>query len=360
LLIVSGMRLTARKVNLSEAQRIELEKLSGKPTAQRRMAQRARCVLMCADGHAVMEVARRLAMTPVTVRKWRDRYVERGLDGLADDPRPGQPRKLSARTVQAIARATQFEQPPAGRTHWSRSTMAKRFGTNATMIGTIWQTYGLQPHRSETFKISTDPKLVEKVHDIVGLYLNPPDKALVLCVDEKSQIQALDRTQPLLPLRPGQVERRTHDYVRHGTACLFAALDIQTGKVIGHVTRRHRHQEFLELLRKLDRETPANMDLHLVLDNYGTHKHKRVRAWLDLHPRFHLHFTPTGASWLNMIESWFSALTRNRIRRGVFHSLRELITALQEYIRINNGKPRPFTWTKTPTEILSHSHMIRN
>jgi transposase len=354
------MLTTARVVNISSEQKAQLEKLAFRPKAERRMAQRARCVLDCASGMKVLHVARQVGMTPVSVRKWRDRFLERGVDGLNDDPRPGQPRKLSPQTVRAIVRATQFEAPPADRTHWSRATMAKRFNTNASAIGEIWRTYGLQPHRTQTFKISTDPEFAEKVHDVVGLYLNPPDKALVLCVDEKSQIQALDRTQPLLPLRPGQVERRTHDYVRHGTACLFAALDIQTGKVIGHTTKRHRHQEFLGFLKKLDRTTPPQLDLHLVLDNYGTHKHKTVRQWLAAHPRFHLHFTPTSSSWLNLIESWFSALTRKRLRRGIFRSLRELIEAIEEYIRANNKAPKPFTWTKTPTHILNHKHLVRN
>lgn len=354
------MLTNARAVEISSEQKAQLEKLAFRPKSERRMAQRARCVLGCANGMKVLHVAREVGMTPVSVRKWRERFIERGFDGLLDDPRPGQPRKLSPQTVKAIIRATQFEQPPADRTHWSRATMAKRFGTNASAIGEIWRTYGLQPHRSQTFKISTDPEFAEKVRDVVGLYLNPPDKALVLCVDEKSQIQALDRTQPLLQLRPGQVERRTHDYVRHGTACLFAALDIQTGKVIGHTTQRHRHQEFLTFLKKLERTTPAQLDLHVVLDNYGTHKHKTVRQWLAEHPRFHRHFTPTGASWLNLIESWFSALTRKRLRRGIFRSLRELIDAIQGYIRVNNKAPKPFTWTKTPTQILKHSHVVKN
>jgi transposase len=348
------MQTTGRVVDISDEARSYLERILARPTAQRRLVERARCVLLCAQGMKVLHVAREVRMTPVTVRKWRDRFCERGVEGLEDDPRSGQPRKLSAQTVKAIVRATQFEKPPAGRTHWSRATMAQRFGANPSAIGDIWRTYGLQPHRTATFKISTDPQFVEKVHDVVGLYLDPPDKALVLCVDEKSQIQALDRTQPLLPLRPGQVERRTHDYVRHGTATLFAALNVQTGKVIGHVSQRHRHQEFLAFLKKLDRNTTANTELHLVLDNYGTHKHKTVRKWLEENPRFHLHFTPTGSSWLNMVECWFSGLTRKRLKRGVFRSLRELTAALEEYVQVNNRNPKPFVWTKTPAQILSH------
>ena len=354
------MKITARDVETTIEQRTRLEAIVAKPTSERRLVDRARCVLLCAGGMKVLQVARTVSMTPVTVRKWRDRFLARGLDGLNDDFRPGQPRKLSPQTVKAIVHATQFEPPPKGRTHWSCATMAKRFQTNPSAISLIWRTYGLQPHRSETFKISTDPQLVEKVHDIVGLYMNPPDKALVLCVDEKSQIQALDHTQPLLPLRPGQAERHTHDYVRHGTRTLFAALEIQTGHVIGHVSGRHRHQEFLAFLKKLDGQTPAQMDLHLVLDNYGTHKHQAVGRWLELHPRFHLHFTPTGGSWLNMVESWFSALTRRRLKRGVFRSLGELVQALREYIEVNNKDPKPFVWTKTARQILSHSHMVKN
>ena len=354
------MPMTACPVEISEPQRVFLESLASRPTAERRLAERARCVLLCARGDKVLHVASAMAMTPVTVRKWRDRFARLGVDGLGDRPRSGQPPKLSPETVKAIVHATQFEKPPAGRTHWSRTTMAARFSTNASAIGDIWRTYGLQPHRSATFKISTDPAFVEKLHDVVGLYLDPPDRALVLCVDEKSQIQALDRTQPLLPLRPGQIERRTHDYVRHGTATLFAALDIQTGKVIGHVARRHRHQEFLTFLKKLDRDTPQNLDLHLIVDNYGTHKHKAVRAWLAEHPRLRLHFTPTSSSWLNMVESWFSGLSRRRLKRGVFKSVRELVMALEEYIRTNNKAPKPFRWTKTPTQILSRTRVVTN
>ncbi len=354
------MPITARLVDLSDQQKMLLHSITSRPTAERRMVQRARCVLLCAGGMKVMHVAKAVSMTPVTVRKWRDRFAERGMDGLCDDPRSGQPRKLSPATVKAIVHATQFEKPPAGRTHWSRASMASRFSTNASAIGDIWRTYGLQPHRAGTFKISTDPAFAEKVHDVVGLYLAPPDKALVLCVDEKSQIQALDRTQPLLQLRPGQIERRTHDYVRHGTATLFAALDIQTGRVIGHVARRHRHQEFLAFLKKLERQTPPGKDLHLVLDNYGTHKHKTVRDWLARHPRFRLHFTPTSSSWLNMVESWFSALSRRRLKRGIFSSVRELVEALQEYIRVNNKNPKPFIWTRTPTQLLHHARPVNN
>lgn len=243
---------------------------------------------------------------------------------------------------------------------WLMYMCSPVFETNMTAISRILRTYGRKPHLTKTFKNSTDPQLVPKVRDIVRLYLNPPDKALVMCVDEKSQIQALNRTQPTLPLRPDQIERQTHDYVRHGTATLFAALDIQSGSLIGHVCSRHRHQEFLEFLIKHDKQTPAKLDLHLVLDNYGTHSHKVVRAWLEEHPRFRLHFTPTSGSWMNMVESWFSVLTRRRLKRGVFKSRRELVQALKEYIRENNKNPKPFVWIKSAKQILSHSHMAMN
>lgn len=335
-------------------------RLLNSPKTEQRMVFRATVVLACGEGDDVSEIARRLETTRVSVRKWRDRFLSHGVDGLIDAARSGQPKKLSPATVEKIVKTVQCAPSPKGSTHWSCTSLAQKFGTNPMAISRILRTYGLKPHRSSTFKISTDPELVNKVHDVVGLYMNPPDKALVLCVDEKSQIQALDRTQPTLPLRPDQIERRTHDYVRHGTATLFAALDIQTGAVIGHVAKRHRHLEFLEFLQKLDRQTPAELDLHLVLDNYGTHKHKNVRAWLALHPRFHLHFTPTSGSWMNLVESWFSILQRRRLKRGVFKSLKELVLALEEYIRINNKNPKPFVWTKTAKQILSHSHMVRN
>ncbi len=352
------MPVIACNVYIDEAQRMHLMRLMNSPKTEQRMVFRATVVLACADGEEISQIARRLETTRVSVRKWRDRFLSHGIDGLIDAPRSGQPKKLSAATVEKIVKTVQFSPPPKGATQWSCTSLAKKFGTNPMAISRILRTYGLKPHRTKTFKVSTDPQLIDKVHDVVGLYLNPPDKALVLCVDEKSQIQALDRTQPTLPLRPDQIERQTHDYVRHGTATLFAALDIQTGKVIGHIAKRHRHSEFLDFLKKLDRETPADLDLHLVLDNYGTHKHKTVRAWLALHPRFHLHFTPTSGSWMNLVESWFSILQRRRLKRGVFKSLKQLIQALNEYILVNNKNPKPFTWTKTANQILNHSHMV--
>ncbi len=354
------MRLYAITVKISSKDRQQLSQIVGHPATSQRLAFRCRCVLGCAEGLDVSEVARQLGVTRMPVRKWRDRFLEKGLEGLKDAPRPGQPRKLSQENVDEIVRITQTEAPPAGRTHWSCATMAERFGVTAMTISRIWRAYGLQPHRTQTFKISKDPKLAEKVRDVVGLYMNPPEKAMVFCVDEKSQIQALDRTQPLLQLRPGQVERCTHDYVRHGTTTLFAALDVATGKVIEQISSRHRAKEFLAFLKKLDKQTPGDMDLHLVLDNYATHKTQAVREWLARHPRFHLHFTPTSGSWLNMVESWFSGLTRKRLKRGVFQSLDDLVKALKEFIKINNKNPKPFVWTKSASELLRHSHMNTN
>lgn len=354
------MTLSANTVKLSNDEINELSTIAKHPASSQREVFRCKCVLLCSDGLEVSEVARRLGVTRMPVRKWRDRFVKQGIKGLQDAPRPGQPRKLSQEQVDQIVRTTQSEAPPKGRTHWSCSTMGERFGVTAMTISRIWRSYGLQPHRTQTFKISRDPELTRKVRDVVGLYLNPPENAIVFCVDEKSQIQALDRTQPLLPLRPGQVERQTHDYVRHGTATLFAALDIATGKVIGQISQRHRAKEFLAFLKKLNRQTSPQLELHLVLDNYATHKTAEVRQWLEKHPRFHLHFTPTGGSWLNMVESWFSGLTKKRLKRGVFHSLNDLTTALKEYLLVNNKNPKPFVWTKPASRLLKHSHMNSN
>ena len=352
------MKKTVPQLDTTDGQRAELERLVRTPTTEQRIAQRARIVLDLARGESLSETARRHGAARLTVRKWSGRFRELGAAGLADAPRSGQPRKLSDDSIRAIVRATQEEAPPKGRTHWSCATMAKRFKTNATAIQRVWRAHNLKPHLTKTFKMSKDPKLAEKVRDVVGLYMDPPERAIVLCVDEKSQIQALNRTQPVLPLRPGKVERHTHDYERNGTATLFAAPGVATGKVIGSVGPRHRASEFLAFLKKIDTRTGRGLDLHLVVDNYSTHKTPAVKAWLDAHPRFHLHFTPTGGSWLNMVETWFSALTRRRLRRGVFRSLKELVDALHEYIRENNKAPRPFVWTKPAAKILAHSHMV--
>jgi transposase len=332
-------------------ERATLERWARRPKTAQALAQRARIVLACATGAPNTAVARRLRMTHQTVGKWRTRFVGQRLDGLLDEPRPGAPRRVSDAQVEEVVTLT-LETMPRDATHWSTRAMAARSGLGQTTIRRIWHAFALQPHRAETFKLSKDPLFVEKVRDIVGLYLAPPDKALVLCVDEKAQIQALDRSQPLLPMRPGQAERRTHDYRRHGTTSLFAALDVQTGKVVGECHRRHRSIEFRKFLDTLDVAVPAALAVHLVLDNYGTHKTALIRRWLAKRPRFHLHFTPTGASWLNLVERWFGLLTEKQLRRGVHRSTRELETAIHHYLAIHNEAPQPFVWTKTADQIL--------
>jgi transposase len=313
---------------------------------------RARIVLRCAAGEDNTQVAEELGVTRQMVGKWRRRFLERRLDGLLDEPRPGAPRRIQDRDIERVLRTT-LESTPRDATHWSVRTLAEQTGMSRTTIHRIWRTFSLQPHRSETFKLSRDPLFVEKVRDIVGLYLAPPDKALVLCVDEKSQIQALDRTQPLLPMAIGQPERRTHDYVRHGTTSLFAALDVASGEVIGECHRRHRSAEFRRFLDTIDTQVPADLALHLILDNYGTHKTQAIQRWLLRHPRFHLHFTPTGASWINQVERWFADLTRKQIRRGTHRSTLALEKAIREYLKTYNENPRPFVWTKTADQILA-------
>jgi transposase len=308
-------------------------------------------ILLSAQGMSNTEVARKLNTTYQTVGRWRQRFLERRLDGLVDEARPGAPRKISDLDVERVIRET-LESTPRDATHWSTRSMARHVGMSQSAVLRIWRAFGLQPHRTETFKLSTDPLFVDKVRDIVGLYMNPPDHALVLCVDEKSQIQALDRTQPLLPLRPGQPERRTHDYKRNGVTSLFAALDAKTGEVIGECHQRHRSTEFRKFLNTIDQSVPEHLDVHLILDNYGTHKTPAIHRWLVRHPRFHLHFTPTYGSWLNLVERWFAELTRKRIRRGVFRSVQELKAAINDYLDINNEAPKPFVWTKTADQIL--------
>ena len=316
------------------------------------LALRSRIVLGCAEGRSNREVAAHLRTSEQTVSKWRRRFVEQRLDGLLDAPRSGAPRTIDDARVDAVIART-LESVPRNATHWSTRTMAREMGLSQTAVSRIWRAFGLQPHRQETFKLSTDPLFVDKVRDIVGLYLNPPLKAMVLCVDEKSQIQALDRTQPILPLAPGIPERRTHDYMRHGTTTLFAALDIATGEVIGQLHRRHRSSEFLSFLRRIEGNVPADLDVHLVMDNYGTHKTPSIKNWFVRHPRFHVHFTPTSASWLNQVERWFAALTDKYIRRGTHRSTRQLEKAIREYLDMNNADPKPFTWTKSADEILA-------
>jgi transposase len=340
------------RLTLSPPERKTLDRWASRPKTAQALAQRARIVLACAEGGFNTDIAEDLRVTPQTICKWRSRFQAKRLDGLLDEPRPGAPRRVQDEHVERVLTKT-LESTPRDATHWSTRSMAKASGMSQSSVSRIWRAFVLQPHRSETFKLSKDPLFIEKVRDIVGLYLHPPDKALVLCVDEKSQIQALDRTQPLLPMRPGQAERRTHDYVRHGTTSLFAALDVKTGTVIGDCHERHRSVEFRKFLSRIDDAVPDDLDLHLILDNYGTHKTPMIHRWLIKRPRFHLHFTPTGASWINLVERWFAALTEKRVRRGSYRSTKQLENTIRDYIRINNEDPKPFVWTKTADEILA-------
>jgi transposase len=337
---------------ITNEERETLERWARRPTTGQAVAQRARLILGCATGRTNTRVAYDLRVTKQTVGKWRTRFLAKRLDGLLDEPRPGAPRTVSDADVERVLTRT-LETTPADATHWSIRSMAQVCGLSRSTVNRIWHAFALQPHRTETFKLSKDPLFIEKVRDIVGLYLNPPDRALVLCVDEKSQIQALDRTQPLLPMRPGQVERRTHDYVRHGTTSLFAALDAKSGTVIGQLHRRHRALEFRKFLATIDAAVPAELDVHLILDNYGTHKTPSIHRWLARRPRFHLHFTPTSSSWLNLVERWFAQLTEKQIKRGAHRSTRSLEIAILAYIDHGNTTPKPFVWTKTADEILA-------
>jgi len=340
-----------KPIVLKEEEQTKLEEWARRPKTAQRLAIRARIVLSCAEGRENRQVARELRITDQTVCKWRERFRKDGLEGLADEPRPGAPRKISDAQVEALITRT-LESTPTQGTHWSTRSIAEAMGMSQSAISRIWRAFSLQPHRVETFKLSTDPFFVEKVRDIVGLYLNPPERALVLCVDEKSQVQALDRTRPVLPLRPGVPARQTHDYVRHGTTSLFAALDIATGKVIGSCHRRHRHQEFLRFLGRIDEAIPEPLEIHLVMDNYGTHKMPKVKRWFARRPRYHVHFTPTSASWLNQVERFFGLLTDKRIRRGTFETVRQLESAIRDYLAHHNESPKPFTWTADADSIL--------
>ena len=345
-----GRQLAPLKITTEE--RSALEHWTRRPKTGQALAQRARIILESAAGKSNTEVARRLRVTNQMVGKWRRRFLEKRLDGLLDEPRPGTPRRLSDAEVERVLTMT-LESTPKNATHWSTRSLAAACGLSRSSVHRVWQAFALAPHRSETFKLSRDPLFIDKVRDIVGLYLDPPDKALVLCVDEKSQIQALDRSQPILPMRPGQAERRTHDYKRNGTTSLFAALDTKSGKVIGELHRRHRALEFRKFLDTIDATVPADFEVHLILDNYGTHKTATIQRWLLKRPRFHLHFTPTSASWLNLVERWFALLTEQQLRRGVFHSPRNLETTIRHYIDAHNEEPKPFIWTKTADEILA-------
>ena len=337
---------------LSEEERGRLESLSHRARSQPALARRARVVLACSEGLDNKSVAKKLRCSLGMVGKWRSRFLKTRLEGLYDEPRPGAPRKVTDDHVEQIIIQT-LETTPHGQTHWSTRELAKATGFSRMTISRVWRAFGMQPHRTESFKLSPDPQLIEKVRDIVGLYMDPPEHAVVFCVDEKSQIQALDRTQPMLPMRPGQLERRTHDYKRHGTTSLFAALELKTSRVIGQLHRRHRSQEFRRFLDTIEANVPPDLDVHIVLDNYGTHKTDIIRKWFAKRPRFHVHFTPTYGSWLNLVERWFAEITNKRIRRGIFRSVRELESAIRQYIDVHNEAPKPFVWTRTADEILA-------
>jgi transposase len=347
------MRSPTAPLPLAVSQREVLEKLARSRTAKHRDVQRARALLLAGDGVANTRIGVEVGVSPTSVSNWRERFASEGL-GLFGPVRPGRGRKPSipVEKVEQIVHATLHEKPP-GETHWSCRSMAKAQGVSSATVQRIWSARNIQPHRVKTFKLSNDKRFEEKLVDVVGLYLNPPEKAIVLSMDEKSQIQALDRTQASLPMKKGRAGTMTHDYKRHGTTTLFAALDVLTGTVIGECLPRHRHTEFLKFLRTIDREVPNGLQIHLILDNYSTHKHENVKKWLAKHPRFHLHFTPTSSSWLNLIERWFGKLTDKAIRRGIFHSVPDLINAIGTYLQANNENPQPFTWTATAEQILT-------
>jgi transposase len=335
---------------LSEDERDTLQRLVRRQTIGQRLALRARIVLLCASGMDNARVALEVGVRSATVGKWRKRFVTHRLDGLLDEPRSGAPRKITDDQVEAVVVRT-LETTPKGQTHWSTREMARASGLGRSTIGRIWSAFGLQPHRSETFKLSPDPQLIEKVRDIVGLYMNPPENAVVLCVDEKSQIQALERTQPLLPMSPGQVEKRTHDYMRHGTTSLFAALDAASGQVIGQMHRRHRSSEFRKFLDAIDEAVPKELDVHVVMDNYGTHKSAMIRNWFAKRPRFHTHFTPAYGSWLNLVERLLAEVSQKCVKRGSHTSVTALEKAIKTYLSAR--EPKPYIWTKTADAILA-------
>ncbi len=336
---------------LTEDERTTLERWARRRTSAQALALRCRIVLACAEGRTNQEVAAAEGVHQATVGKWRARFVARRLDGLHDEPRSGAPRRIGDADVERVI-VTTLEQQPRDATSWSTRSMAKATGMSQSAISRIWRAFGLKPHLVESFKLSPDPQFIDKVRDIVGLYLNPPDAAVVLCVDEKSQIQALDRTAPVLPLRPGTPERRTHDYVRNGTTNLYAALDVASGKVIADLTDRHRAEEFRRFLNLVDRNVPADLDVHVIVDNSSTHKAPAIRRWLLRHPRFTLHFTPTYSSWLNLVERWFAELTEKWLRRGTHRSTKELVASIRTWIERWNNEARPFVWHKTADEIL--------
>ncbi|MBC7783215.1 MAG: IS630 family transposase [Burkholderiales bacterium] len=350
----------ARTVLLFESQRSQLRGIANSKTASVRFAQRAKMILLAGEGLQDKQIAAIVAVRRQAVALWRGRWLDLGIDGIAKDaPRGGRHRTArSAAKVRAIIQRTTQATPPDA-THWSTNSMARAEGVSASTVGRVWREHGIKPHRTRSFKLSNDKRFVEKLDDIVGLYLNPPEQALVLSCDEKSHIQALDRTQPGLPLRKGKTATMTHDYVRHGTTTLFAALSTLDGKVIGTCMPRHRHQEWIKFLTLIDQQTPADKPLHLIVDNYATHKHPKVIRWLQRHPRFHIHFTPTSASWLNMVERFFRDLTGKRLKRGVFGSVKQLITAIEQYIQTMNRAPKPFIWTAKATDILEKVKLAR-
>ncbi len=340
-----------RALVLSEEEQTQLRSLASSRTLPHALVARARLVLWAAQGQTNSQIARRLHWTKATVGNWRQRFVEHRVAGLYDEARPGRPRSIDDEQVAALLKRTLSRKPASG-THWTVREAARESGISKSTVHRLFQVFGLQPHRTRSFKLSTDPFFIEKVRDIVGLYLNPPDHALVLCVDEKSQIQALNRTQPVLPMGLGYVEGITHDYVRHGTTTLFAALDIATGAVFTECKPRHRHQEFLSFLRRLDAAIPQPLEVHLIVDNYATHKHPKVRTWLAQRPRYHVHYTPTYSSWLNQVERWFGLITQRAIRRGSFRSVKELIEKIDSFVQHYNRAHRPFVWTATADSIL--------
>ena len=338
-------------VVLSDEQRAQLVAWSRRATSANGLAVRSRIVLAAADGFSTSAVARKFDVNVATARRWRARFVEEGLEGLLDEPRPGRPRTVSDEQVEAVITTT-LETAPKDATHWSTRSLAAELGLSQSAVSRIWRAFGLQPHRQDSWKLSKDPLFIDKVHDVVGLYLNPPEAAVVLCVDEKSQIQALDRTAPIFPMMPGTPARASHDYKRAGTSSLYAALDLASGKVIGSLHARHRAIEFKKFLQTIDRGVPADLDVHVVLDNASTHKTPAVKRWLAAHPRFVLHFTPTSSSWLNLVERWFGELTTKKLQRGTHRSVRELNTDIRAWINTWNENPRPYVWTKTADQIL--------
>ncbi len=342
----------AVRIELSDEERIELQTRIRRRKIARGDAMRAEIILLAADGMSNLGIAEKLRITRVTVATWRTRFAAKRLDGLLDEPRPGAPRKIGDDKIAEVITTT-LEKLPAAATHWSTRSMARASGLAPSTVHRIWRAFSLQPHRSETFKLSTDPLFIEKVRDIVGLYLNPPDRAVVLCVDEKTQVQALDRSQPILPLRPGQAERRTHDYRRHGTTSLFAALDVKIGTIIDKCMPRHRAADFRRFLDMVEKNVPADLDVHVVMDNASSHKTKLIRDWFAKRPRWHVHFTPTSASWINQVERFFGMLTDDQIRRGAHRSVRELEAAITAYIDARNADPKPFRWVKSADEILA-------